>query len=305
MDFLKNSQNKILVCIPAYNAEDCLSDTIKSILCQTFKQFDILVIDNQSDDKTIEVAQKIKRDFDEENKIYIIKNRENLGRIGNWNKCIEIFRQTRHPYLKLMVTGDTLEKRCLEKLLNIFNNNPSLGIVSSGYYVHTSKNKIEKKNSFEKSAYFAPSDALKAFIQKGNWIGSFISCMFSRKSIEEINFSEGFEWTADWKLYIDIVKKFDSFYINELLSNFYALRRKYYIKHNNTPASRAEELFVAHYALQKLEDLNPSIAKNFRKDLHKIEGRHLFQNLSLFDIGALTAFKLAKHLKNIFKSNSF
>jgi glycosyltransferase involved in cell wall biosynthesis len=299
MDFLKNSQNKILVCIPAYNAQDCLSDTVKSILSQTFKSFDILIIDNQSNDNTAEVARQLKRDFDPENKIYIIENKENIGRVGNWNKCIEVFRQTSHTFIKFMVTGDTLEKNCLEALMDGFKNNPGVGLVSAGYYVHNYENKTEKKISFNKSMRLTPAEALGAFIKKGNWVGSLIACMFSRQALGENKFSEGIDWAADWKLYVDMLKKFDSFYISEPLSNFYAPRRKYYQKYNGTPVAKAEELFVARYALKILEDLDPDAAKNARNDLYKTEGKYLFLNLSFSDIAKLTVYKLAKLFKSI------
>lgn len=305
MDFLKNSQNKVLVCLPVYNAEDCLSSTIKSILRQTFKQFDVLVIDNQSTDHTVDVFHKFKRDFDTENKIHIIANKENLGRIGNWNQCIEILKQTHHLYLKFVFSGDRLEDDCLEKMVNIFIKNPSLGLVSSGYYVHTFGNKIEKKVSFGKNMHFTPVQALESFVQRGNWVGAPISCMFSRGAIDGVKFSEGIEWAADWKFYIDITKRFDSFYISEPLSNFHAPQRKYFIKHETDPATRTEELLVKQYALKKLEDLNPDIAASLKKNLYKTEGEYLFQSLSLFDILALTIYKLAKIFKNILRNNSF
>lgn len=300
MDFFKDSQNKVLVCIPTYNAEDSLSDTIKSILHQTFKQFDVLIIDNQSTDRTVEVAQQLKSDFNIENKIHIITNEENLGRIGNWNKCVEMFRQSPHSYLKFVFTGDTLEDNCLETLVNVFQKNPGIGLVASEYHVHTA-NKTEKKTSFNKSIRFTPNEALKAFIRKDNWVGAPIACMFSREAIKGIKFSDGIEWVADWKFYIDIARSFDSFYINEPLSNFYAFQRKYFLRHNTDPIARAEELFIKYYVLQKLEDLNSDIAKSLRKDLYRTEGKHLFLEISFLEIFWLVIYKTVKKIRNIFK----
>src|SRR5688572_7130536 len=109
MDFLKNSQNNILVCVPAYNAANGLLGTLKSILGQTYRQFDIVIIDNRSGDDTALIAQNFKREFDVDGKVHIAVNPENIGRIGNWNKCLEIFKQTNHSYLKFVFAGDTLE----------------------------------------------------------------------------------------------------------------------------------------------------------------------------------------------------
>lgn len=305
MDFLKNSHNKVLVCIPTYNAADCLLDTIRSILSQTFKQFDILIIDNRSVDNTMKIIQQFKRDFDKENKIYVFSNKENIGRIRNWNECLEIFKKTYHPYLKFVFAGDTLENNYIETLTNVFQNNPGLGLVSSGYFVHYSGNKIRKKISFKKSMHFTPVNALKAFIKNDNWIGAPIACIISRKAVAGVKFSNEIEWAADWKFYVDITKRFESFYINEPLSNFYVSKRKYFLEHNTDPVARAEQLLVKQYALQKLKDLDPVTAKSLSNDLYKMEGEYLFQSLSLLDIGTLTVYKLAKIFKNILRSNNF
>ena len=153
--------------------------------------------------------------------------------------------------------------------------------------------------------HFTPVDALKAFINNNNWVGAPIACIISRKAVAGVKFSDGIDWAADWKFYIDITKRFESFYINEPLSNFYASKRKYFLGHNTDPVARAEQLLVKQYALQKLEDLNPAIAKSLRKNLYNIEGRYLLQELSLFDIGTLTIYKLAKRLRNIINGNNF
>ena len=49
---------KISVVVPAYNEEDFLENTLKSLLNQTYKDFEMIVVDNNSTDKTVEVARK-------------------------------------------------------------------------------------------------------------------------------------------------------------------------------------------------------------------------------------------------------
>lgn len=299
MSFAKNSQNRVLVCVPVYNAEDCLSDTLKSILNQTFKKFEIFVVDNCSNDNTSEVAEHFKNNFDEDNKIHIIKNKKNLGRIGNWNNCLDLFRQSDFNYLKFVFAGDTLRNNCLEKLTDVFASNSGIGLAASGYYVHSLKNKADKKVSFSKDMSFNPVEGLKAFITNSNWVGAPLACMFSKKAIEEIKFSDGIDWASDWKFYVDVTKNNNSFYINDALADFYVSKRKYYADNIASAAASAEELFVKYYTLQKLEELDSELVRKFRNNLYIAEGKHLFKNLSLIDIIWLTIYKFAKNIKNI------
>lgn len=61
----------ISVIIPVYNAEKTISETIASVLCQTFSNFEIIVINDGSQDRSLEMIQKIK---DERLKVFSYKN---------------------------------------------------------------------------------------------------------------------------------------------------------------------------------------------------------------------------------------
>ena len=127
-------EDKILVCIPSYNAEESISVTIESALDQSVKNFKILVVDNNSTDKTSEIVENIRHDNDNFEKIEFVANPSNLGRISNWNKCIELFLLSDFDYLKFLFTGDTLQKDCLEALLDGFKRyDDKIGIVVAGY----------------------------------------------------------------------------------------------------------------------------------------------------------------------------
>ncbi len=50
---------KISVIIPVYNAEETIKETLESVLSQTFSQFEIIVINDGSQDKTLEIVSRI------------------------------------------------------------------------------------------------------------------------------------------------------------------------------------------------------------------------------------------------------
>jgi glycosyltransferase involved in cell wall biosynthesis len=135
MDTLKDSKKDVLVCIPSYNAEDSIVKTIKSVLSQTYENFDLLVVDNKSTDNTVEAVQHLKKELGDD-RLYLIVNKENLGRVENWNECLRMFQSTSHKYLKFVFTGDALENTCLEKLAACFEKYPNVGFVVFKYYVH-------------------------------------------------------------------------------------------------------------------------------------------------------------------------
>ena len=78
-------KNKLTVIIPTYNRADLLGRSIQSVLDQSFKEFDLIIIDDKSTDGTPRVVKNFN-----DSRIKYIKNQKNLGIIGNWNKAIDV-----------------------------------------------------------------------------------------------------------------------------------------------------------------------------------------------------------------------
>lgn len=102
---------KVSICIPTYNGEKYLADCLDSILSQTFSNFEVLIVDDHSGDRTLDIAQiySIKDD-----RIKVIRNSDNLGLVGNWNRCIELAGGT---WIKFVFQDDWIEPECLEIML--------------------------------------------------------------------------------------------------------------------------------------------------------------------------------------------
>lgn len=73
------------VCIPTYNRAQYLKDAIKSVLCQSFKDYEIIVYDDNSEDET----EKVVKTFND-SRIRYYKGEENRGRPYARNQCIKL-----------------------------------------------------------------------------------------------------------------------------------------------------------------------------------------------------------------------
>lgn len=72
----------VSICIPAYNNEKDIKGTLESLLEQTYKNIEIVVVDDASTDSTAAIVESIKDD-----RIHLYRNEKNLGMAGNWNRC--------------------------------------------------------------------------------------------------------------------------------------------------------------------------------------------------------------------------
>jgi glycosyltransferase involved in cell wall biosynthesis len=100
----------VSVCVPTYNGLQFLQECLDSIISQTFSDFELLIVDDRSDDRTLKIAEEY---ADRDSRIVIVRNPENLGLVGNWNRCIEL---AKGEWIKFVFQDDIIEPTCLEKL---------------------------------------------------------------------------------------------------------------------------------------------------------------------------------------------
>lgn len=123
-----NLKPLISVLMPAYNAEKYISESIESILNQSFKNFEFIIVDDCSSDRTwkiiLEYAEKDKR-------IVAKKNKKNLGIAGNRNKLKNF------AFGKYIVWQDADDIALKSRLINQFKfmeSHPEVGIC--GGFLH-------------------------------------------------------------------------------------------------------------------------------------------------------------------------
>src|SRR5579859_1120371 len=102
---------RVSVCVPSYNAERTIERCLRSLFAQDLSDAEIVLVDNCSTDRTCEIAEACLREYPQAR---IIRNSSNLGRIGNWNRCIA---EARGTFVKFMFTNDVMMPGALQTLL--------------------------------------------------------------------------------------------------------------------------------------------------------------------------------------------
>jgi glycosyltransferase involved in cell wall biosynthesis len=102
----------VSVCVPTYNGSEFLAESLDSILAQTFTDFELLIVDDQSSDQTLAIVAEYAA---QDSRIKVIQNPQNLGLVGNWNRCIEL---AQGEWIKFVFQDDLIAPTCLEKMLN-------------------------------------------------------------------------------------------------------------------------------------------------------------------------------------------
>ncbi|KAB8317807.1 glycosyltransferase family 2 protein [Tolypothrix campylonemoides VB511288] len=110
---------KISVIIPVYKVEKYIAATVESVLAQTYKNFELLIIDDGSPDKSIEICQQFT-----DNRIRIIRQ-ENRGVAAARNTGI---RNAQGEYLAFLDADDLWTPEKLAKHIEHLENSPAVGV---------------------------------------------------------------------------------------------------------------------------------------------------------------------------------
>ena len=121
------SDPRISVVLPVYNAEKYLEKAIRSILEQTFSDFELIIVNDGSIDQSENIVLSIK-----DSRIYYVSNECNMGIVRSLNKGIAL---ARGEYIARMDADDISDKRRFEKQLAFLEDNPDIGLCGSSLKV--------------------------------------------------------------------------------------------------------------------------------------------------------------------------
>jgi glycosyltransferase involved in cell wall biosynthesis len=117
----------VSIGVPVYNGGLFLHECLDSILKQSLGDWECVVIDNQSDDNSYEIA----REFELKDKRFkVIKNKDFVPLADNWNNAFT-FANPNARYYKLLQADDWMFPNFLEEAVKVFEKDPGIGVISS------------------------------------------------------------------------------------------------------------------------------------------------------------------------------
>jgi glycosyltransferase involved in cell wall biosynthesis len=125
---------RVSVCIPVYNGERFLAETIRSVLDQTYRDFELVVLDNASTDATGRIA----RSFGDA-RVRVATNPSTIAQPENWRAAVRLCRA---PLIKLLCADDLLHPRCLEYQVGPMVADPGLAVVAARRHMVDERSRV-------------------------------------------------------------------------------------------------------------------------------------------------------------------
>ena len=207
----------VSVCIPAYNNEDYILETINCILSQSYKNIELIVVDDNSSDDTYKVVESVK---DVRLKAY--RNKDNLGMAGNWNRCLEL---CSGKYIKLVCADDLLHKRLIEKEVAIMEAYPEVNLVQSDtQFIDVNGRPKGYYRRYYKSGVVEGKKASRFSVFTRDFLGAPLANMIRKSTYDKLGgFDEKLVYIIDYDFFMKLAN-YGKIYIIHRPLNYFRIR---------------------------------------------------------------------------------
>ncbi|MBE3605368.1 glycosyltransferase family 2 protein [Campylobacter sp. RM13119] len=317
--------NKLVsILIPVYNREGLIEETIKSAIGQTYKDIEVIVVDNKSTDKTWKVLQKI---ASKDERIKIFQNESNLGPVRNWKRCID---EASGEYAKILWSDDLISPEFIAKTI-YFLESKDVGFVFTGTEIFLDETG-EKALSYliGESGVYESEKYINGVLFDGGYPVSPGCSIFRLNDLKDSLLVDipnkarsDFSMHAignDLLIFLLIADKYKKFaFVNEILSFFRAHKGSISIQSNNGKLplhyNLASSYFIENHRKDLIKKMNTKIWLNTKKyqatakkyNLNKISNYYLYNEDFSLDLRYLfkTSFskivsKLKRRIKGLY-----
>jgi len=139
---IKSRKPMISVILPVYKGERFLDETLKSILNQTFKNFELIIINDASPDSSLKIIKNYK-----DKRIKLINNIKNKGFSGSINTGLK---KAKGKYAAICTQDDISHPKRLEIELSYLENHPNIFLIgTSAVFIDENGKEISKFRKYD------------------------------------------------------------------------------------------------------------------------------------------------------------
>ena len=204
----------VSVIMPLYNHEKFVSEAIDSVLNQDFKDFELIIIDDGSKDRSRDIIKKYR---EKDNRIKLIFHEENKGIAKTTNDGIDA---AKGKFIALIDSDDVWLENKLNKQLKILEKDENLMVWTEGHVINENSDLVDV--TFTKMHY-ATNRKKSGNIFNDLLINNLIfksSLIFKKKKIDKIKFNERLKILDDYQFEISLARKYKYYFIKEPLVKY-------------------------------------------------------------------------------------
>jgi glycosyltransferase involved in cell wall biosynthesis len=219
------------VILPVYNGGEYLRQSIESVLNQSFRDFEFLILDDCSSDGSREYVQSLK-----DLRVKIFLNEQNKGLFYNLNYLI---RTSVAPLIKLWSQDDIMYPDCLGRIVEFHRANTALGFsYTKTHYIDENGERIFKDKIDNTPPLISTELHSRIAFYTGSIAGNIANVTLSRQALEEVGlFREDMKISGDFDMWVRLARQHYTGFINEPLIQ---------LRDHKKQLSRQEVYYIYH-----------------------------------------------------------
>ncbi|MFT4147702.1 MAG: glycosyltransferase family A protein [Micrococcaceae bacterium] len=209
---------KVSVVIPAYNNAEFIERTLESVLDQSYEDFEVIIADHSSTDKTAEIIDEFKY---YEKLTILPPTPAGGGALTNWDR---VSQAASGDYIKLVCGDDIIEGDALELQAKVLDNNSDVVLVASTRTIVDANDTIvmKKRGLSGLEGVVSGAEAVRKTVRSGtNIFGEPAAVMMRREYLEKVGFWNGNNgYYIDAGTYVRVLAYGDFYAIQKPLASF-------------------------------------------------------------------------------------
>ena len=254
---MEETKLKISVITASYNYEELIKETIESVINQTYPHWELIIVDDGSNDNSVEVIKKYCK-IDDRIKFFQHENGVNKGLKDTVLLGLE---KASSEWVAFLESDDIFKLNCLEEKIKVIENNPETNFIFSDVEFFGDGEKIKNFEPY----LWRKSELLKKRIEytdllEINLIPTFSCVMIKKELFNNCDFNCEVPQWLDWFLWMQLLQKTKVTYIRKDLT-LWRLHPQSYI---NTTS----EIKKINFTRQLLKTLNNNIYMHSLIDIY-------------------------------------
>ena len=197
-------KDMVSIIMPSYNTAKFISSTIKSVLAQTYTNWELIIVDDCSTDNTDEVVEP----FLSDSRICYIKNEKNSGAAVSRNRAL---REAKGKWIAFLDSDDLWLQEKLEKQIEFMKKNDC-------HFSYTNYIEIDENSMLNGRSITGPKRITQHGMYNYCWIGC-LTAMYDAETIGLIQIAD-IKKNNDYAMWLKACKKADCYLLDEVLAKY-------------------------------------------------------------------------------------